>query len=110
MRTSQNANQYEVLSPWAEVDFKPLRGISARLNGLNGKIFGLFTNSKEAAPLIISTVEKKLKAQFPDAKLVWYVPAERTRFDTMQLSHVANKPVFLEWLKGVDAVVGAIGD
>ena len=34
--------QYEVLSPWAEVDPIPLRGISPRIKTLAGKKIGLF--------------------------------------------------------------------
>ena len=53
--------QYEVLSPWAEVDPVQLRGISPRVTDLGGKTIGLFINHKGAAPPIQAVVEAKLK-------------------------------------------------
>jgi len=38
--------QFEVLSPWADVDPIPLRGISPRLSSLAGKKIGIFVNPK----------------------------------------------------------------
>ena len=59
-------SQYEVLGPWAEVDPIPLRGISARLDSLEGKKIGLFANFKRAAKPIQAEVERRLKERFPD--------------------------------------------
>ena len=36
-------SQYEVLSPWADVDPIPVRGISPRLDSVEGKKIGLFS-------------------------------------------------------------------
>ena len=44
-----NNNQYAVLNPWAEVDPVPLKGISPRLTGLEGKKIGIFQNFKQAS-------------------------------------------------------------
>ena len=47
--TDKPSNGYEVLSPWAEADPIPFRGISPRLGTLEGKKIGLLANSKRAA-------------------------------------------------------------
>ena len=66
-------NQYEVLSPWAEIDPIPLRGISPRLIDLTGKKIGLFCNYKRAARPILTVVEQKLKEKFPTSETSWFV-------------------------------------
>ena len=43
------ANTFEVLSPWAEADPVPARGITPRVSSLAGKKIGLFRNNKRAA-------------------------------------------------------------
>ena len=40
---------FDVLSPWAETDPRPLQGISPRLRELRGKRIGLFANYKRAS-------------------------------------------------------------
>ena len=98
---------YEVLSPWAEADPVPSKGITARISGLEGKRIGLLANAKRAARPILSMVEIKLKERFPSAEISWYYtqyavgPAE---------ADTPNKSKFEDWLKGVDAVVAAVGD
>ena len=44
MNSSQANGQYEVLSPWADVDAVPLKGISPRVANLSGKKIGLLSN------------------------------------------------------------------
>jgi hypothetical protein len=97
---------YEVLSPWAEADPIPFRGISQRLDTLEGKKIGLLRNSKRAALPTLNVVRKKLKEKFPTA--------EFTEFGNLTPNEVITeqkgKEKFEEWLKGVDAVVTAFGD
>ena len=95
--------QYEVLTPWAEIDPPPFREIPPRLDTVAGKKIGLFANIKRAAKPMLDEVEKNLKARFPDvqtrvfqAKQWNQQQADRSRFET--------------WLKGVDAAVVAVGD
>ncbi len=102
--------QFEVLSPWAEVDPLPLRGISPRVTSLKGKKIGLFANSKRASSLILSVLGKKLRDKLPDADFVWYMPREKTMYHITQLENEVNRPVFQEWVRGVDTIIGAIGD
>jgi hypothetical protein len=104
------SGQYEVLSPWAEVDPIPLRGISPRVTDLTAKRIGLFCNSKPAARPVMTVVEEELKKRLPNTKISWYVPREVNRYNIVQIESPANKEVFEEWVEGMDAVIAAIGD
>jgi hypothetical protein len=98
-----SAYQFEVLSPWAEVDPQPVRTINARLDTLAGKKIGLFANIKRAAKPILAEVEKGMKKRFPDV--------QTSLFQTTQWNaQKADRPRFEAWLKGVDAAVVAVGD
>jgi len=104
--TNKTNSEYEVLSPWAEADPIPFRGISQRLDTLAGKKIGLLRNSKRAALPTLNVVRKRLKEKFPTA--------EFTEFGNLKPNEVIieqeGKEKFEEWLKGVDAVVTAYGD
>jgi hypothetical protein len=102
--------QYEVLSPWADIDPLPLRAISPRLDALDGKRIGLFANSKDVARPILKVVEQRLKENFPTAEISWYVPAQKYTYNIVQIERPENKEVFEAWLKSVDAVIAAAGD
>ena len=95
---------YEVLNPWAEVDPIPLKGISPRLTNLNGKRIGLFVNGKRASRPIMKVVERRLKERFPTAEFSYSAPSGNRE--------IAGDPdaKLTEWVKGVDAVVAAVGD
>jgi hypothetical protein len=98
-------DQFEVLSPWAEVDPLPMKAISPRLDGLAGKKIGLYANSKIAALPMLAVVEEQLKARFPGVQF--------TRFERIPNLSVAETdawPKYQEWIKGVDAVVLSHGD
>jgi hypothetical protein len=111
--------QYEVLSPWADADTVPTKGISERVASLAGKKIGLFHHTKLAGPPILAVVERKLKARFPSAEFS-YFRFSRTgdiedRFDRIYapgdaIQEGLEKDRFEDWAKGVDAVVGAVGD
>jgi hypothetical protein len=100
------SNEFGVLSPWADTDPIPLKGLGARINGLAGKKIGLFYNIKRSAGPIVAVVEKNLKAKYPTVETFVY-PSKM--MDTMEVDG-AHKEKFAEWLKGVDAVIGAVGD
>ncbi len=102
-----NNGQYEVLSPWAEVDPIPLKGISPRLSDLNGKKIGLLINGKRASRPILSVVERELKKRYSTLIISYFHPgggAEAEDVEKREKSSLAN------WVKGVDAVVLAVGD
>ncbi|MFH1651858.1 MAG: hypothetical protein ABID87_07165 [Chloroflexota bacterium] len=98
--------QYEVLSPWADVDPVPLRGISPRLDDLTGKTIGLFSsNHKPASTPILKVVEKNLRERFPSLKFRWFF------FDyNLRLGETEEYGRFQAWVKGIDAAVAAVGD
>ena len=102
------SDQYEVLSPWAEVDPIPFRGLTApRLTDLAGKKIGLFASSKPISSRIIKAFEKQFKEKFPTTETRCYVG--EGSWAVLQLE-TANKEKYKEWVNGVDAVVAAVGD
>ena len=102
----QKKTFYEVLSPWAKADPIPLQGLAPRMDKLDGKKIGLFCNNKRAAPLILEVTEKLLKQRLPTATV--------SRFKTQSFSVSAlekeREGEFNDWIKGVDAVIAAVGD
>jgi hypothetical protein len=106
MSAEKSSAVYEVLSPWAEADPIPLKGLSPRLDKLDGKKIGLLCNNKRAAPLILDATEKLLKDKFPNATI--------SRFNARSFSVSSlekdREGEFNDWIKGVDAVIAAVGD
>ena len=104
--TNKANSVYEVLSPWAEADPIPFRGIFSRIEGIAGKKIGLLRNSKRAALPLLNVVGKRLKEKFPTIEI--------TEFANLKPNEVIieqdAKEEFEDWLKGVDAVVAAFGD
>ena len=98
--------QFEVLSPWADVDPIPLRGISPRIPTLAGKKIGLFVNPKRAAMPIAQSIDRRLKAMYPDVQTTIYhsVGANVNEIETK------NKEKFTAWAKGLDAAIAVVGD
>jgi len=106
MTADKSSAAYEVLSPWAEADPIPLKGLAPRLDKLDGKKIGLLCNNKRAAPLILNVTEKLLKEKFPTVTI--------SRFNARSFSVSSlekdREGEFNDWIKGVDAVVAAVGD
>ena len=100
--------QYEVLSPWAEVDPITFRGLTApRLDSLAGKKIGLFASSKPISKRIMTAFEQKLKEKFPNTQTSWWV-GEGSWAVTQTETKDSEK--YRQWVSGVDAVVAAVGD
>ncbi|MCC6196096.1 MAG: hypothetical protein IT518_16695 [Burkholderiales bacterium] len=99
--------QFDVLSPWAEAAPVPLRGISARLQDLDGKRIGLYANAKRASRTVLEAFEKQLRERAPGAKPSWYTATDETALPEMR---TVGKEKFIAWLGGVDAVVLAVAD
>ncbi|HEX2966923.1 MAG TPA: hypothetical protein VHO84_14140 [Syntrophorhabdaceae bacterium] len=97
---------YEVLSPWSDADPVSLHGINPRLENLDKKRIGLFCNSKRAAKLMLTSIENRLKQRFPLLSTTWY---DATIPNIPEIEST-NRDRFVEWVKGVDAVVLAVGD
>jgi hypothetical protein len=98
---------FEVLSPWAEADPIPLKGICERVPDLAGKKIGLFASSKPAAPRMMTVLEEKMRRRFPASVINRYNAVEG--FVRLQTAG-SDKARFVEWVKGVDAIVAAVGD
>ena len=113
--------QHEVLCPWAEVDPIPLKGLSPRVENLEGKKIGLFALTyKPAAKPMLTVVEKRFKEKFSGVEFSYFerntgADLDITTSDEYQMR--SRRPddfeevlaKFEEWVKGVDAVVGAVG-
>jgi hypothetical protein len=97
---------YEVLSPWADVDPVPLRGITPRVTELRGKTIGLFSNGKRAAHLTLSAVERRLQEQYPELKTSWYTSTVLNSPEAL----TEGKAKFDAWTTSVDAVVLSVAD
>ena len=99
-------NSFEVLSPWAEADSIPWRGINERISDLSGKKIGLLVNSKRTAEPTLKAVEQRLQKKFPDTLFTW--------FYNLKANEIAiatdNKADFEKWLDEVDTVISAYGD
>jgi hypothetical protein len=112
--------EYQVLSPWADADPIPLRGISPRLADLDGKKVGLFTLTyKHASARVNSMIERKLKERFPTIQISRFDRNRGADLDSAsdQVGGMIDPAQdrldltrFEEWVKNVDAVVGAVGD
>ncbi|MFC1494093.1 hypothetical protein ACFL6W_02330 [Thermodesulfobacteriota bacterium] len=98
--------QFRVLSPWAEADPITSRRISPRLSSLAGKKIGLFANFKRASRPIVAEVEKRLKSIYPDCETSLFDSRGANVLET----DTENREQFITWVKGVDAVVLAVGD
>jgi len=98
--------RFEVLSPWADADPIPFRGISPRLDSLAGKKIGLFVNSKRAAMPISKAVDSRLKEMYPDIQTIVFHSTE----PNVNEIETKNKEKFTAWVKGVDAVIALVGD
>ena len=97
--------QYEVISPWADVDPVPIRGISSRLQDLAGKKIGLFANHKSSSLFVQDVVEKKLKETFPGINISRY----KRHYPDIP-DQIEDMAEFKEWVGGVDAIILAQAD
>jgi hypothetical protein len=102
----QRGTEYEVLSPWADADPVPLRGITPRPADLAGKTIGLFSNRKRAALLTLGAVERELLQKFPTAQTSWY---ECSTINTPEML-TEGRAKFEAWVASVDAVVLSVAD
>jgi len=76
-----------------------------RVDDLDGKRIGLYDNGKPAAEPLLTAVQEKLSARYPDATFDWYHVAH--------LNYIKNEDeqeAVREWAKDVDVAIGAIGD
>ena len=106
MNPNETTATYEVLSPWAEADPIPLKGLAPRVDKIDGKKIGLLCNNKRAAPLILDVTEKLLKERYPSVKISRFI-AKTFSVSSLEKEREGE---FNDWIKGVDAVIAAVGD
>ena len=107
MDTTKVIPSYEVLSPWAEADPVLPRGlVTERPADLASKKIGLFHIWKRASKPVLEVLEKKLKAEFPNAEFSWYAESQ---MNTPEIES-RNKAQYEDWLKGIDTVIFTYGD
>lgn len=104
--TTKAGFTYEVLSPWAEADPVPLKGLAPRINTLAGKKIGILRNNKRAAEPILQVATRILKEKYPDVVL------SRFNGNTFSVSSLEKDRAkeFEDWIKSVDAVIAAVAD
>jgi hypothetical protein len=106
MSAGNTSAAYEVLSPWAEADPIPPKGLSPRLDKLDGRKIGLLCNIKRASLLILDTTEKLLKQKYPTVTISRFLG----RSFSVSSLETDRQAEFDDWIKGVDAVIAAVGD
>jgi hypothetical protein len=92
----------QALSPWSEVDTSDYRGLSPRLDDLNGKTIGMFGDFMIVATYMLKTVEKELRKRYPDAKFSYI---QHTTETVEIVKDEKFLPEFNEWVKGVDCIL-----
>jgi len=104
--SNKDVSSFEVISPWAEADPIPLRGLTPRFASLVGKKIGLLRNNKRAAEPILTVAAARLKERFPSIEFSWF------KGGTFSVSELEKDKLreFDDWIKSVDAVIAAVGD
>jgi len=102
------SSHYEVLSPWADTEPVPVKGLSSRLADLNEKTLGLFSNNRGSSLPILNILKEKLQANFPSLKFSHFILTSGNLEATEK--EAQDRATFEEWIKGVDAVFAAFGD
>ena len=99
-------NQYGVLSPWAEADPKPFKGISSRLTSLTGKKIGLFQNFKQASKQMATTIGEIITERYPGLETSLYDSTDQNALET----ETDNKEKYEKWAEGIDAAILLVGN
>ena len=95
-----------MLSPWAEADPVPLRGLAPRVKDLEGRKIGLFSNGKRGAPLTLAAFERQLKEKVPSVVTSRYTSS---RINTPEIL-TEGKAGFEAWVGAQDTVLLSVGD
>ena len=98
--------EYEVLSPWSEVDTSVLTGLTPRLDTLEGKTIGMYGDFMALATKMLHVVEEELTRRYPGIRFSYLQYEEET---SEIAKDTAFRPKFEQWLGGVDAVLSFYG-
>ena len=98
--TTKRATDYEVLSPWADADPIPARGITPRLDTLEGKKIGIITNDQWQAYRMMPRLKEMLEQDFKHIEVlpVDAYPQGNLLIGTEETAKAVKK-------SGVDAVI-----
>lgn len=99
-------NQYEVLSPWAETDPVPLKGLAPRLPSMEGRTIGIFQNFKQASKQMAATIGEKLKERYPGIKTILFDSTDQN----VDVIETDLKEKFIKWVEGIDAAILLVGN
>ena len=99
-------SMFEVLSPWAEADPIPQKGLAPRLTDLTHKKIGLLRNNKRAGEPILNVAAKRLQERYPNIEFSWF------KGNSFSVSHLEKSRLreFEDWINSVDAVLAAAAD
>ena len=103
----EKTNDFEVFSPWAEIEPLDLKGITPRVKNLAEATIGLFFNDKRAAQPLMNHLEKRLKERFPGCNILRFA---NTKPNLPVIEQEEARPLFEQWIKQVDTVASAYGD
>lgn len=96
----------EAISPWAEIDALAIRGLSPRLETLEGKTIGMLGDFMDLAMHMLHAVEEELVKTYPNTQFSYLqYTAENGRLD----QDMAFRPTLDAWLETVDAVMWFYG-
>lgn len=101
-----NEQILQAISPWAEVDASEYRGLSPRLESLEGKTIGMFGDFMKIAGLMLKTVEQEIRRRVPTAKFSYIQYSVET---TQIVKDGDFKPEFDRWAAGVDCILCFFG-
>ncbi|MBN2240692.1 MAG: hypothetical protein JW712_13035 [Dehalococcoidales bacterium] len=101
-----DTSQYGVLNPWAEADPVPMKGISPRLDSLEGKKIGLFQNFKQASKQMTATIGEKLKERYPGIETFLFDSTDQN----VNVIETDKKDEFIKWAEGIDAAILLVGN
>ena len=90
---------FTVVNPRGEIKAQKLRPPTARLDGLNGRKIGLYSNGKPGMDNTYAVLEEMLKAKYPDISITKMTGAFLIRDDDAQA-----------FAKEVDGFVYGVGD
>ncbi len=90
---------FTVVNPRGEIKAKPLQPPAARLDDLNGKKIGLYSNGKPGMDNLYAVMGEMLKARYPDVSIVNMTGAFLIRDDDAR-----------DLAKEVDGFVYGVGD
>jgi hypothetical protein len=98
---------YTTLSPWASVNELMTRPLAPRLDTLDGKTIGMFSNFKGHSDTILREFAVRLSARFPSTCFSYFqYPVETTAIEDDE----AFFPVFQDWVSHVDGIISGYGD